>query len=175
LKTEDNPKLEELKSLLEQTDDDVKVLIFSFYKCSISAISEFLKENKYKYLSIQGDDGQDAFEVIKAFKEGDYKCLCSTDVVNFGHNVQAASMVINFEQPLKPSTHQQRVGRCYRTGQQRDVHAYTFVTNNTVEEVINGHYEAKKHIITEMIEKMDQKGLEDYQKELNKKILQSLE
>lgn len=173
LKPEDNPKCEELKNILSQTDS--KVLIFSFYKCSIDAISDYVRSLGYSALTLKGDDGKDPFEEIQKFRNGNDKCLVASDRINYGHNLQNSKVVIHWELPIKPTTYTQRNGRSYRTGQTEDVHVYSFVCNDTVEGIIADSFESKRHIIREMIEKMDDKGLAEIEKEIEKKVLQSLE
>lgn len=147
----ENPKFEELENIISQTSS--KVVIFSFYKCSIHSIEQFLSSKGYKSITCMGGDGTDAFDVIQKFKDDpDIKCLITTDKINYGHNIQFAKIIIEWEKPIKPTTSMQRIGRCYRSGQQDDVHAYSFVVMNTVEQTIHEQLELKKDVIEKVIE-----------------------
>ena len=174
---DDNPKFEYLENIVSQTSS--KVVIFSFYKCSIHAIEKWLNEHGYKCITCMGGDGTDAFDVIRRFKDDpDMKCLITTDKINYGHNIQFAKIVIEWEKPIKPTTSMQRIGRCYRSGQNDDVHAYSFTTMGTVEQVIHEQLELKKDVIEKVIESLSDgssdTALADIVKDIERKVVDSL-
>lgn len=174
---EDNPKFEELENIVSQTSS--KVLIFSFYKCSIDATKEFLESKGYKCLTCMGGDGTDPLDVVKQFRDDkDVKCLITTDKINYGHNIQFAKIIIEWEKPIKPTTSMQRIGRCYRSGQQDDVHAYAFVVKGTVEEVIHDQLEIKKDVIEKVIESLSDGNsdteLDGVENDIKKAVMKSL-
>ena len=174
---DDNPKFDYLENIVSQTSS--KVVIFSFYKCSIHAIEKWLVEHGYKCITCMGGDGTDAFDVIRRFKEDDnLKCLITTDKINYGHNIQFAKIVIEWEKPIKPTTSMQRIGRCYRSGQNDDVHAYSFTTLGTVEQVIHEQLEMKKDVIEKVIESLSDgssdTALADIVKDIEQKAVDSL-
>lgn len=146
-----NPKFDELENILSQTDS--KVVIFSFFKCSIRAVSTWLKEHGYGCITCMGGDGTDALDVVNEFKKDpNLRCLVTTDKINFGHNIQEAKIIVEWEKPIKITTSMQRFGRCYRSGQTNDVHAYSFIVNNTVEEIIYEQLQLKKDVIEKIID-----------------------
>jgi len=150
---EDNPKYEELENIITQTSS--KVIIFSFFKCSIGAIGNYLNKLGYKYVTCMGGDEQDPFDVVKKFEnDPNIKCLITTDKINFGHNIQCAKIVIEWEKPIKPTITMQRIGRAYRTGQTEDVHVYSFVVKKTIEDIIQQQWVIKKEVIDKIIETM---------------------
>lgn len=174
---DDNPKFDYLENIVSQTSS--KVVIFSFYKCSIHAIEKWLVEHGYKCITCMGGDGTDAFDVIRKFKEDpDMKCLITTDKINYGHNIQFAKIVIEWEKPIKPTTSMQRIGRCYRSGQNDDVHAYSFTTLGTVEQTIHEQLELKKDVIEKVIESLSDgssdTALDLIVKDIEKKVVDSL-
>ncbi len=174
---DDNPKFEYLENIVSQTSS--KVVIFSFYKCSIHAIEKWLVEHGYKCITCMGGDGTDAFDVIRRFKDDpDMKCLITTDKINYGHNIQFAKIVIEWEKPIKPTTSMQRIGRCYRSGQNDDVHAYSFTTLGTVEQTIHEQLELKKDVIEKVIESLSDgssdTALDLIVKDIEKKVVDSL-
>ena len=126
-----------------------------------------------------GGDGTDAFDVIRRFKDDpDMKCLITTDKINYGHNIQFAKIVIEWEKPIKPTTSMQRIGRCYRSGQNDDVHAYSFTTLGTVEQTIHEQLELKKDVIEKVIESLSDgssdTALDLIVKDIEKKVVDSL-
>jgi len=176
LSNSDNPKLEAIKDIIEQTEE--KVVIFSFYKCSIRCIEEYLKELKINCLKVTGDETEDPLDVVQRFKDSkDIQVLLATDKINYGHNIQCAKIVIQYELPLKPSTSQQRVGRLYRSGQTKDILSIDFVVNNSIEERIWEMFKEKEKVI-KIIENLDKKvtGEEDneWKSKVNKMIAKEL-
>lgn len=174
----DNPKFDYLEDIVSQTTS--KVVIFSFYKCSISAIENWLTEHGYGCITCMGGDGTDAFDVIQKFRDNDnIKCLITTDKINYGHNIQFAKIVIEWEKPIKPTTSMQRIGRCYRSGQNEDVHAYSFTVLGTVEEIIHQQLELKKDVIEKVIESLSDgssdTALDDIVKDIERNVVKSLE
>lgn len=156
----ENPKFEELENIISQTDS--KIIIFSFFKCSIAAISKWLDKNNIKHITCQGGDGTDALEVVNKFKsDPSIKLLLTTDKINFGHNIQEAKIIIEWEKPINPTTSMQRFGRSYRSGQTTDVHTYSFVVSDTVEEIIFERLKEKKEVIDIVIESLTN-GHSDY-------------
>lgn len=172
-----NPKFEELENIVSQTSS--KVLIFSFYKISVREIKDYLESKGYKCLTCMGGDGTDPLDVVRQFKEDpDCKCLITTDKINYGHNIQFAKIIIEWEKPIKPTTSMQRIGRCYRSGQTDDVHAYSFVVRNTVEDIIMQQLEAKKDVIDKVIESLSDESsdttLDDITKSIENAVKRSL-
>lgn len=173
------PKLEKFQEILEQTTD--KILVFSFFRCTVAMLSQYLNSKNIKHLTLQGADGQNPTQTVEQFKnDPDCKVLVCTDRVNAGLNIQCARIVINWDIPLKPSTYEQRVGRAYRLGQTSDVHAYNFICLDTVEDVIYKNFRIKEKMIREIIKELDNKDsssldakrkmLEAYEEKLYKDI-----
>lgn len=176
----DNPKFDELENILMQTDS--KVIIFSFFKCSIAAISKWLDAKGYGFITCMGGDGQDALDVVNKFKSSPgMRCLITTDKINYGHNIQDAKIIVEWEKPIKPTTSDQRFGRAYRSGQTQDVHTYSFVVMKTVEEIIYNQIQIKKDVIEKVIESLSDGSSEseldamvaEMQKEILRKFLNS--
>jgi SNF2 family DNA or RNA helicase len=62
------------------------------------------------------------------------KVFLSTDAGGVGLNLQAASVVVNFEPPWNPARLEQRIGRVHRLGQSRPVHVIHMLTEKSIEE-----------------------------------------
>jgi hypothetical protein len=62
------------------------------------------------------------------------KVFLSTDAGGVGLNLQAASVVVNFEPPWNPARLEQRIGRVHRLGQSRPVHVIHMLTSESIEE-----------------------------------------
>lgn len=150
----DNPKLERMFEILEQTSE--KTVVFTFYKDTVKTISEALTEKGIKHHIITGDITRPAIEIIEEFKnDKESKVLIGSDRIQDGVNIQFARNVINFEMPIKPTTYRQRYGRVYRRGQTHDVQIYSFIYKESVESDILEMVKRKAEIIDTMIEKLD--------------------
>ena len=62
-------------------------------------------------------------EINKKFN--DYgKILLATDVASEGLNLQIANVLINYDSPWSPIKLEQRIGRVWRLGQEKEVSIY---------------------------------------------------
>jgi SNF2 family DNA or RNA helicase len=167
---EDNPKITELENIYQQTTG--KILIFSFYKCTVRMLKKYFDDRGIKCLTVMGGDGEDPTVTIKKFRESpDIQFLCATDRINAAQNIQCAKFIINWEKPLKPTVLDQRIGRVYRTGCDHDVHIVNFTVLDTVEEVISNNFASKQAVIDAAIEKLDQRALDSVNKEIEAAVM----
>jgi len=156
----ENIKHDAVLDICNQTSE--KVLIFSFYKCTLPSLSEFLEANGHKCMTYCGEDTKlDALTVIDNFEKSDAKCLIVTDKMNYGANIQFARIVIQYDLPMKPTIFFQRSGRCYRTGQTKDVHVYSMYFTDSVEETIKENLERKEEVLREIFFKLDSSKRDD--------------
>jgi hypothetical protein len=72
--------------------------------------------------------------IEKFRKDPACKVFLSTDAGGVGLNLQAASVVVNFEPPWNPARLEQRIGRVHRLGQSRPVHVIHMLTESSIEE-----------------------------------------
>jgi non-specific serine/threonine protein kinase len=167
----DNPKFEYLDEILTQNED--KIVVFSFYHCSVSAISKFLDNKNIKYYSITGKDNCDPSVTIEQFaNDPNCRVLICTDCVNAGQNgMTVARWLIHWDIPLKPSVSLQREGRVYRTGQSQDVHVRYLITMGTVEEQIYKAYQDKMEIIENALNTLDDKKIGAIESEIEKQAM----
>jgi SNF2 family DNA or RNA helicase len=169
----ENPKLEKFEEILDQISG--KIIVFSFYKCTLKMLDKYLSDKNIGHICFSGDDEQTPFEVIERLRNDDsIKVLVCTDRLAEGHNIQFVDRLINFELALKPSTHQQRIGRIFRMGQTQNITIWTFIFKETIEEVIYENFEKKKHLIDTIIEKLDEKTLKNIEKEIEVSVIKSL-
>lgn len=76
--------------------------------------------------------------MVEEFRDN-AKILIATDVASEGLNLQFCDTVINYDLPWNPMKIEQRIGRCHRFGQKRDV--YVFNLLNTQNEADKRVYE----------------------------------
>ncbi len=136
-------KLNATISLLENiiANTDFKVIIFTEYKDTLDYIFENLikrhPEWKKSILCLSGKETRDErdFNNVRNTFERDPKVriLVATDVVAEGLNLQVANIVINYEVPWSLVKLEQRIGRVWRIGQERDVEVYTLFMDNVAD------------------------------------------
>ncbi len=117
------------------------VVIFTEYRDTAEYIYRKLEDAGYRdIMRITGYDVQKDPNIIEKAKEwlseGKGRILVSTDVAAEGLNLQAASVVINYEPPWSPLRLEQRIGRVWRLGQRRNVSAYVILLATEYEKVV---------------------------------------
>ena len=145
-------KLTATISLLEDimTKSDSKVIIFTEYKDTLDYIIDNLKrkhpewENSLLSLSSVETRDEKLFNKVRQAFEKDPKAriLVATDVIAEGVNLQVANIVINYEIPWSLIKLEQRIGRVWRLGQNRDVESYTLFMDNIADKAaLNSLYQ----------------------------------
>ena len=125
--------------LREHLSAEDKVVVFTEYKDTakylFDKIAEELPEYQ-RYMALITSDGiilpgwrQRARPTIEDLKNhlrrGLIKLIISTDVASEGLNLQLANVVVNYEPTWSPIKVEQRIGRVWRLGQEKDVTSYT--------------------------------------------------
>ena len=128
---ENDTKLNTVLRLIENyTNQGEKVIVFTEYRDTLEYILPKIKEvvGKHNVVSLSGKNKKE-FERIKRefWKNAGIKVLVATDVAAEGLNLQVASVVINYEPPWSPIKIDQRIGRVWRIGQNKDVNVYNVV------------------------------------------------
>lgn len=136
-RTRKDTKVDELMNIVEEflETNDSKVVIFSQWERMTRLVaSEF--DNKgieYEYLH-GGIPSKKREKLLTNFKENlNSRIFLSTDTGGVGLNLQSASLVINLDIPWNPAVLEQRIGRVYRLGQNRNVTVINLVATGTIE------------------------------------------
>jgi len=175
-KGEEHPKLDKLRELIGDMDDDEKALIFTEYRDSTEKIAEELNTeglNAVKFIGQQGEEGMSQkkqAEVLHAFEQGKYNAVVSTSIGEEGLDIPAVDYVVFYEPVPSGIRDIQRSGR---TGRQESGKVYVLIAENTRDE---GHYWSAHHkkkrmnkvlneLKNEEIERNKQKTLEGYAEE----------
>ena len=136
-----------LSELLEQAaDQGRKVIIYSFFRETISKVSGLLGERCTGVIS--GDTGvSDRQMMIDRFSEADAGSVLVSQIIagGVGLNIQAASIVVFCEPQIKPSLEKQALSRVYRMGQVRNVLVYRLLCPDTVDESMMVLLEQKQY------------------------------
>ncbi|WP_395822723.1 SNF2-related protein [Archangium minus] len=133
-----NAKGEALKRALERTFKVMKAqgwpekaLIFTESKRTQQYLFNLLSANGYagKISLLSGDGGggpEERRALVTEFREKTQILIC-TEAGAEGLNLQFCNLVVNYDLPWNPQRVEQRIGRCHRYGQQRDVLVINFL------------------------------------------------
>ncbi|MGA3346841.1 MAG: DEAD/DEAH box helicase [Terracidiphilus sp.] len=136
--THHSPKLQEFREIMTDfvMGEERKVVVFSEFERMTHLAGEELHKLGIGFVSLHGGvpSGKRG-ALIEQFRS-DPACnvFLSTDAGGVGLNLQAASVVVNFEPPWNPARLEQRIGRVHRLGQSRPVHVIHMLTSESIEE-----------------------------------------
>jgi len=137
-KTHHSPKLQEFREIMTDLvlEGDRKAVVFSEYERMTHLAGEELRKLGIGFVSLHGGvpSRQRATLMEKFRNDPACKVFLSTDAGGVGLNLQAASVVVNFEPPWNPARLEQRIGRVHRLGQSRPVHVIHMLTDKSIEE-----------------------------------------
>jgi len=129
-------KFDKLLALLNDTDDP-KVVIFAFYRGTLSYLRRRLAAEGINVAMIHGGVEHDQrWEELDRFKNPNGpRVLLSSEVGSEGIDLQFCRTVVNYDLPWNPMRVEQRIGRIDRVGQKAKVLSIVnFKVRNTVEE-----------------------------------------
>ena len=117
-------------------EENRKVVVFSEYERMTFLAGEELRKLGIGFVSLHGGvPSRKRGALMERFRnDPECKVFLSTDAGGVGLNLQAASVVVNFEPPWNPARLEQRIGRVHRLGQSRPVHVIHMLTKESIEE-----------------------------------------
>lgn len=131
-------KARRLMEIVEQAqEDDRKVLIFSYFRKTLSDIAELLGQRCIGPIngSISPKERQQMVDRFEDAPAGT-ALVAQIQAGGTGLNIQAASVVVICEPQCKPSIENQAISRAYRMGQKRKVFVYRLLCAGTIDEKI---------------------------------------
>ena len=163
---EHDSKLEELLSAFSETwkdDQDAnsprrKIVVFSFFRRTLEYLALALTRRGISNRMIHGGVAMDDREkAIDDFLErADVPVLLTSEVGGEGIDLQAASVLFNYDLPWNPMVVEQRIGRIDRIGQQaKRLVILNFVVENSIEERVLQRLLTKIEIFKESIGEPD--------------------
>jgi ATP-dependent RNA helicase DeaD len=122
-------KLWVLGRLLVRMTDEDQTIIFCNTKRMVDLAVERLKKHKFDVAGLHGDLNQNQRErILDSFREGKVKTIIATDVAARGIDVDAISLVINYDIPNDLDSFIHRIGRTGRIG--RSGEAWSLVSRD---------------------------------------------
>ncbi|XP_031434408.1 DNA excision repair protein ERCC-6 [Clupea harengus] len=130
-----------------------RVLLFTQSRQMLNILEEFVRENEYTYLKMDGTTPIASRQPLIAKYNEDksiFIFLLTTRVGGLGVNLTGANRVIIYDPDWNPSTDTQARERAWRIGQLRQVTVYRLLTAGTIEEKIY-HRQIFKQFLTNRV------------------------
>ncbi|CAH1273323.1 ERCC6 [Branchiostoma lanceolatum] len=130
-----------------------RVLLFSQSKQMLDLMEEFVQDQSYTYMRMDGTTTISSRQpkITKFNKDTSiFVFLLTTRVGGLGVNLTGANRVIIFDPDWNPSTDMQARERAWRIGQVKDVTIYRLLTTGTIEEKIY-HRQIFKQFLTNRV------------------------
>ncbi|MCK4340138.1 MAG: DUF3883 domain-containing protein [Phycisphaerae bacterium] len=151
-------KVEALKQCLakaefhELADGRGKLLVFTEHRDTLAYLSEHLHRWGYSTCNIHGGmNPRYRKRAQEQFRTVAQVCV-ATEAAGEGINLQFCHLMINYDLPWNPTRLEQRLGRIHRIGQERECHAFNFVSSDSEE----GQPIIEGRILQRLLEKLDQ-------------------
>jgi serine/threonine protein kinase len=138
------------KMLIDILNNNTEYLVLVFMSTSSLQydICSFLRENvtaigPRKVFYLTGDRNRKN-EIIHKFRNSGNGVLIADRTSSEGRNLQFCHILVNYDIPRDPIEIEQRIGRVYRIGQNRDINIYNLASKNSLEEYLLDLYD--KHL-----------------------------
>lgn len=122
-----------------KSNSESKILVFSFFKGTISYLFKKLKEQSYQAYLISGQvSNEERNDILRKFRENnDIRILLSTEVGSEGLDFEFCNVLINYDLPWNPMVVEQRIGRLDRIGQKFNrIKIFNFSVSETIESLM---------------------------------------
>ncbi|HTP24991.1 MAG TPA: SNF2-related protein [Anaeromyxobacteraceae bacterium] len=105
-----------------------KAVVFTEFRRTQDYLRQILQTRGHSVTCLAGDSGgvDRRQALVDQFKR-ETQILLMTEAGAEGLNLQFCNLVVNFDLPWNPQRLEQRIGRCHRYGQQRDVLVLNFL------------------------------------------------
>jgi superfamily II DNA or RNA helicase len=105
-----------------------KAVVFTEFRRTQDYLAKLLEKGGYSVTCLSGDSGgpDKRQGLVEEFRNRS-QILLMTEAGAEGLNLQFCNLVVNFDLPWNPQRVEQRIGRCHRYGQQRDVLVLNFL------------------------------------------------
>jgi len=130
-------KYRELRRLLIEILPDEKVIIFAYYRPTLTYLRHRLTEDRINVAVIHGGvpNEQRWFEIERFKDPRGPRVLLSSEVGSEGIDLQFCRVLVNYDLPWNPMRVEQRIGRIDRVGQQeKRLSIVNFKVRDTIEE-----------------------------------------
>ena len=145
-------KYEQFKQMIEKilaNPETPQVMVFAFFIRTLEYLKRRFEADGFTVgiihgkIPVKGDvESPDRYEIMDAFKRGDFKILLSSEVGGEGLDFQYCHAIINYDLPYNPMRIEQRIGRIDRFGQKANkiIVANLFIKETIDEEIYDRLY-----------------------------------
>lgn len=151
-------KLQEIFDWIEDViEQEEKLVIMAHHKDIIKEICDWLEKKSISYVKlIGGSSDKERKEAEEKFQTDEsIKIFVGSSAAEEAITLTAASMMAIIELPWTPGSLDQREDRIHRIGQTRGCNYYYFIGEKTIEEAILKLIDAKRKIITAVLDGKD--------------------
>jgi hypothetical protein len=130
--TESRRTQEYLYRILEQTEFAGRVMLFNGTnsdKASKDIYRKWLEKHQGTD-HVSGSPAADMRAALVDYFRDEAAIMIATEAAAEGINLQFCNLVVNYDLPWNPQRIEQRIGRCHRYGQKRDVVVVNFLNKN---------------------------------------------
>lgn len=153
---DENPKLDELLTLISQIDSRRKIVVWNEFWTSGKLIEDSLGLAGVRYARLYGKT-KDKRGALREFLDNpDVRVFISSRAGAHGLNLQEANYTIFYESPVSPIYRSQMEKRTHRIGQERTVFEYDLFTRDSVEEKIIKYLNEGKDLFQSLVEGVEQ-------------------
>ncbi len=112
-----------------------KAVVFTEFRRTQDHLEKLLTSKGYTVTCLSGDSGgsEKRQALVEEFR-GRTQILLMTEAGAEGLNLQFCNLVVNYDLPWNPQRVEQRIGRCHRYGQTRDVLVLNFLNRQNAAE-----------------------------------------
>jgi hypothetical protein len=108
-----------------------KAVVFTEFRRTQDHLAKVLASKGYSVTCLSGDvSGTDKRQALVDEFRDRTQILLMTEAGAEGLNLQFCNLVVNYDLPWNPQRVEQRIGRCHRYGQQRDVLVLNFLNRS---------------------------------------------
>jgi SNF2 family DNA or RNA helicase len=133
---EESGKMEEIVGTFETLrSEGHKVLIFSSFVQHLELVAKAFTKRKWKYAMLTGSTTNREEEITRFTDDENIQAfLISLKAGGVGLNLTQADYIFIIDPWWNPAAEMQAIGRAHRIGQQKQVMAYRFITQDSIEE-----------------------------------------
>lgn len=168
-----SPKIQKIVEVIESIDCSQKIIIFSMFTSCLNLLRKAVQTTcpSFQFVQVDGRT-KNKEELLTKFKTSNtIRALFMTyKVGSEGLNLTEATHCIFIEPWWTNSVHSQAKSRLWRTGQTKEVHVYTVIVSDTIEEKIVEICKSKDNIVESYLEGKDRVSA-DTKIKLDKKTL----
>jgi SNF2 family DNA or RNA helicase len=152
-----NPKMEELKSIIEEVVPESAMVIWCKYLHTIKMVQDMLDKMKLDYLTIKGEV-EDKSAVAKIFQESSIEeipiMICQIRSGGVGINLHKASYAVFLENEWRLQDRYQAEDRIHRIGQKNICTYIDIVINNSIDQQVLESIRKNNHIAEYILQRI---------------------